>query len=113
MGDIDEASDSSNLAPMAKYYFDVIVGGETELDEHGLELSRFEDVRREAGRILTDIAKFEISNADELMVEVSVRESEGSVVYYGDLSFRTHVCAGTAKPNPETGMSASEQSARL
>jgi hypothetical protein len=93
---------------MAKYYFDVIVGGETELDEHGLELSRFEDVRREAGRILTDIAKFEISNADELTVKVSVRESDGSLVYYGDLSFRTYACAGATKSNPETGMSASD-----
>jgi hypothetical protein len=88
---------------MARYYFDVINGNRREPDEQGLELSDLDDVRREAGRILTDIAKFEIDHVEELTVGVSVRDSVGRLIHHGDLSFRTQTGSLDVEAHPEDG----------
>ncbi|MBW6424940.1 hypothetical protein KX729_26210 [Rhizobium sp. XQZ8] len=86
---------------MTRFFFDIIIGNDTETDEHGVELADRVEMRREAGRILTDIAKFEIDHTEELAIEVNVREDDGTVIHHGELKFRTLPCRLTGELHAE------------
>lgn len=72
---------------MARYYFDVTNGNGLERDDDGQELQSLDQVRREAGRILSDIAKDEIPVSRNVSVKVAVRNVDGVKVHTGELSF--------------------------
>lgn len=72
---------------MARYYFDVTNGNGLERDSEGQELQSLDHVRHEAGRILSDIAKDEIPVSRNVSIKVAVRNSEGTKVHTGELSF--------------------------
>lgn len=75
---------------MARYYFDVTNGNGLERDEDGQELQSLDQVRREAGRILSDIAKDEIPVSRSVRIKVAVRNIEGENVHAGELSFSSN-----------------------
>lgn len=72
---------------MARYYFDVTNGNGLERDDDGQELQSLDQVRREAGRILSDIAKDEIPVSRNVSIKVAVRNVDGVKVHTGELSF--------------------------
>jgi hypothetical protein len=74
---------------MPRYYFDVINGHGLERDDNGQDLSSDTEIRREVTRILTDIAKDEITYADAANIRVNVRDRNGLQVHYGEISFRS------------------------
>ncbi len=74
---------------MARYFFDVTNGHGFEQDKTGQELQSIELVRRETGRILTDIANDEIPRMEKVRVRVDVRDSDGAKVHFGELNLRS------------------------
>ncbi len=75
---------------MARYYFDVTNGDGLERDDEGQELRSLDDVQREAGKILSDIAKDEIPVSRSVSIKVVVRTGDGATVHAGELSFSSN-----------------------
>lgn len=73
---------------MARYFFDVLVGGRFDRDEIGGDYAGFEQARRQCRSMLPDIARAELIDGDLPIVTCRVRDETGRVVYRGDLTFR-------------------------
>ncbi len=75
------------LVRMALYYFDIHDGEHDTRDEEGSEFAELDAVRREAIRILPDIAREVMPNdGDRRDVIVDVRNGTGMVIYTATLS---------------------------
>lgn len=73
---------------MARYFFDLINGHGLERDDEGIELSSSDKVREHVARILTDIAREEMPDANKASIRVNVRDDTDFGVYFGELVFR-------------------------
>lgn len=73
---------------MARYFFDVI-DGRTISDKVGVDLPDLAAVRREAMRLLPEIALDEIHNDDRDVqtLALMVRDEAGQAVYIANLSY--------------------------
>lgn len=73
---------------MARYFFDVI-DGRTVTDAVGVDLPDLAAVRREAMRVLPEIARDEIrrNDRDVQTLAVTVRDETGQPVYTANLSY--------------------------
>jgi hypothetical protein len=73
---------------MARYFFDVI-DGRTISDEVGVDLPDLAALRREAMRLLPDIARDEIykDDRDVQTLAIMVRDEAGQPVYTANLSY--------------------------
>ncbi|MCJ2069195.1 hypothetical protein MKK75_10325 [Methylobacterium sp. J-030] len=73
---------------MARYFFDVI-DGRTISDEAGIDLPDLAAVRREAVRLLPEIARDEIHkyDCDAQTLALMVRDEAGQPVYIANLSY--------------------------
>jgi hypothetical protein len=72
---------------MARYFFD-IHDGKFVLDDAGLECANFDEVRREARRVLPEIAKEVLpEDGDHHTITVRVRDEQHETVYTATLAF--------------------------
>ncbi|MER2198520.1 DUF6894 family protein [Methylobacterium brachiatum] len=73
---------------MARYFFDVI-DGRTISDEVGLDLADLAALRREAMRLLPEIARDEMHNDDRDVqtLAIMVRDEAGQPIYTANLSY--------------------------
>ncbi|AYO85902.1 DUF6894 family protein [Methylobacterium brachiatum] len=73
---------------MARYFFDVI-DGRTISDEVGLDLADLAALRREAMRLLPEIARHEMHNDDRDVqtLAIVVRDEAGQPIYTANLSY--------------------------
>ena len=73
---------------MARYFFDVYDDNEPQIDEMGVELDSREAVRKEAQRILPDIARFEVpEDGDRRSFVVVVRDEAHHNIYSATLTY--------------------------
>lgn len=71
-----------------RYFFDVHNGDGEVIDGHGMLVSSADDLPREVGRIMADIAKDEMPYDDHRgIVTVKVRDEEGRAISVGSLTF--------------------------
>ena len=71
-----------------RYFFDILERSGVTRDPEGMNLRAREDMRREAKRILAQIAVDEPYPGDELALSLRVRDEAGHVVYNLCLSIR-------------------------
>ncbi|MBD8689579.1 hypothetical protein IFT56_20085 [Rhizobium sp. CFBP 13717] len=73
---------------MTRYFFDVHNGDGEMIDVHGMLLSSADDLPREVGRIMADIARDELPYDDHRgIVTVKVRDEGGRAVSVGSLTY--------------------------
>ncbi|MGU3536395.1 DUF6894 family protein [Methylobacterium sp. A54F] len=72
---------------MPRYFFDITDGG-SHRDDIGTECIDLEAVRREAMRVLPDIARDRVfRDGDRQVFTVVARDADGHAVYMGTLGF--------------------------
>ncbi|MCF6368565.1 DUF6894 family protein [Rhizobium halophilum] len=76
---------------MPRYFFDLVNGDGVIRDEMGSELPQSRDsLLREVSRILTDLAREELTDREHGGISVTVRDDCGRSVLSGSLDFRTN-----------------------
>lgn len=76
---------------MARFFFDTHDDQNKQVDDTGHELSSMEQVRREAQRLLPEIAYHEIpADGDHRSFLVLVRNESGRTVYTAALNYQGH-----------------------
>jgi hypothetical protein len=72
---------------MPRYFFDLINGEGPMRDDEGVELPDSDAVRREAAKIVTDIARDEVPKEQAVKIVVNVRDEADAKVFVGQLQY--------------------------
>ncbi|MDE3854850.1 DUF6894 family protein [Sinorhizobium meliloti] len=72
---------------MPRYFFDVINGEGPMRDDEGVELPDPDAVRREAAKIVTDLARDEVPKEQAVKIVVNVRDEADAKVFVGQLHY--------------------------
>ena len=76
------------VATMPLFYFDTITDQHRVRDQEGLELPDWEAARKEAIKVLPDIARDELpNNGNRRDIIADVRDETGRIVFTAHLSF--------------------------
>jgi len=74
--------------PMPKYYFDLVDGAETSIDDLGLEFADLEAARANALLALAEIARDKLPQGDRKELKIYVRDESGHILLTASLELR-------------------------
>lgn len=77
------------LSRMERFYFDLYNTVHTQMDSEGQLFSSPENARKEALRILQDVARDEMPNSDNLKITIKMRTDKRGQIFEASLTVKS------------------------